>query len=152
MGIASPRDKIVQGAMLLILEAIFEPSFLTHSHGFRPNKGCHTALKEVKNTFTAVNWFIEGDISKCFDTFDHKLLVQIISQRITDKSFIDLLHKALKAGYMFQGQFYSPNIGTPQGSIISPILCNILLHHLDEFVLDIQKNFTIGTRRKTNPL
>lgn len=138
--------------MLLILEAIFEPSFLTHSHGFRPNKGCHTALKEVKNTFSAVNWFIEGDISKCFDTFDHKLLVHLISKRITDKGFIDLLHKALRAGYMFQGQFFSPDIGTPQGSIVSPILCNILLHNLDLFILDLQKDFTVGIRRKLNPL
>lgn len=152
LGIASPRDKIVQGAMLLILEAIFEPSFLIHSHGFRPNKGCHTALKEVKNTFSSVNWFIEGDISKCFDTFDHKLLVHLISKRIKDKGFIDLLHKALKAGYMFQGQFYSPEIGTPQGSIVSPILCNIILHGLDQFVLDLQKEFTVGTRRKLNPI
>jgi len=152
LGIASPRDKIVQGTMLLILEAIFEPTFLTHAHGFRPGKGCHTALKEVKGTFSSVNWIIEGDISKCFDTFDHKLLVHLISQRITDKGFIDLLHKALKAGYMYQGKFFSPNIGTPQGSIVSPILCNILLHGLDNFVLNLQKDFEIGTRRKTNPL
>jgi retron-type reverse transcriptase len=152
LGIASPRDKIVQGAMLLILEAIFEPSFVTHSHGFRPGKGCHTALKEVKNTFSAVNWFIEGYISKCFDTFNNKLLVHLISKRINDKGFIDLLHKALKAGYMFQGQFFSPDVGTPQGSIVSPILCNILLHDLDQFVLNLQKNFDLGKRRKTNPI
>lgn len=152
LGIASPRDKIVQGAMLLILEAIFEPSFVTHAHGFRPGKGCHTALKEIKGTFSSVNWFIEGDISKCFDTFDHKLLVQLVSKRIKDKGFIDLLHKALKAGYMFQGQYHSPDLGTPQGSILSPILCNILLHGLDEFVLDLQLNFQVGKRRKTNPL
>ena len=152
LGIASPRDKIVQGAMLLILEAIFEPSFVTHAHGFRPGKGCHTALKEIKGTFSSVNWFIEGDISKCFDTFDHKLLVHLVSKRINDKGFIDLLHKALRAGYMFQGHFYSPELGTPQGSIVSPILCNILLHGLDEFVLAKQKDFQAGKRRKTNPL
>jgi group II intron reverse transcriptase/maturase len=138
--------------MLLILEAIFEPSFVTHAHGFRPGKGCHTALKEIKGTFSSVNWLIEGDISKCFDTFDHKLLVQLVSKRINDKGYIDLLHKALKAGYMFQGQYHSPELGTPQGSIVSPILCNILLHGLDEFVLDLQLNFQVGKRRKTNPL
>jgi len=134
------------------MEAIFEPSFVTHSHGFRPGKGCHTALKEVKNTFSAVNWFIEGDISKCFDTFNHKLLVHLISKRINDKGFLDLLHKALKAGYMFQGQFFSPEVGTPQGSIVSPILCNILLHGLDQFILNLQKNFDLGKRRKENPI
>lgn len=152
LGIASPRDKIVQGAMLLILEAIYEPSFVTHSHGFRPGKGCHTSLKEIKGTYSSVNWFIAGDISKCFDTFDHKLLVHLVSKRVNDKGFIDLLHKALRAGYMFQGQFYSPELGSPQGSILSPILCNILLHGLDEFVLDLQKNFQAGKRRKTNPI
>ena len=152
LGIASPRDKIVQGAMLLVLEAIFEPTFHTHSHGFRPGKGCHTALKEVKNTFTGVNWFVEGDISKCFDSFDHKLLIQAVGRRVADKGFIDLLHKALRAGYLFQGQYFSPELGTPQGSIVSPILCNILLHQLDEFILSLKRDFDKGTRRKTNPL
>jgi len=152
LGIASPRDKIVLSAMLLVLEAIFEPSFITHAHGFRPGKSCHTALKEIKQTFSSVNWFLEGDISKCFDTFDHKLLVHLVSKRINDKGFKDLLHKALKAGYLFQGQLFSPDIGTPQGSIVSPILCNILLHGLDEFVLDLQSKFEIGKRRKINPI
>ena len=151
LGIASPRDKIVQAAMLLALEAIFEPSFHTHSHGFRPGKGCHTALKEVKNTFAGVNWFIEGDISKCFDSFDHKLLIQVVAIRIDDKGFTDLLHKALRAGYLFQGKFVSPSLGTPQGSIVSPLLCNILLHYLDEFILTLKEDFDTGTRRKTNP-
>ena len=137
--------------MLLILEAIFEPSFSTHSHGFRPGKGCHTALKEVKNTYTGISWFIEGAISKCFDYLDHKLLIKAVSQRIADKGFLDLMYKALKAGYMFQGKFFSPELGTPQGSIISPILCNILLHQLDEFILSLKKDFNKGTRRKTNP-
>ena len=151
LGIASPRDKIVQAAMLLALEAIFEPTFNTHSHGFRPGKGCHTALKEVKNTFTGVNWFIEGDISKCFDSFDHKLLIQAVARRIDDKGFIDLLHKALRAGYLFQGKFFSPSLGTPQGSIVSPILCNIFLHYFDEFILTLKEDFDSGTRRKTKP-
>ena len=151
LGIASPRDKIVQGAMHLVLEAIFEPTFITHSHGFRPGKGCHTALKEVKNTFAGISWFIEGDISKCFDSFDHKLLIQAVSRRISDKGFKDLLYKALRAGYLFQGKYFSPELGTPQGSIVSPILCNILLHHLDEFILGLKKDFDKGTRRRTNP-
>jgi len=151
LGIASPRDNFVQAAMLLALEAIFEPSFHTHSHGFRPGKGCHTALKEVKNTFAGVNWFIEGDISKCFDSFDHKLLIQAVARRIDDKGFIDLLHKALRAGYLFQGKFVSPSLGTPQGSIVSPILCNILLHYLDEFILTLKEDYDTGTIIKTKP-
>jgi len=155
LGIASSREKIVQGAILLVLEAIFEPSFLQHSHGYgygyHPNRGCHSALEEVKQTFTAVNWFIEGDISKAFETFDQKLLISLVSKRIKDKGFMDLLHKALRAGYLLQGQNFSPELGIPQGSIISPILCNILLHGLDEYVLSLKENFNIGTRSKTNP-
>ena len=151
LGIASPRDKIVQGAMLLILEAIFEPTFSVHSHGFRPNRGCHSALGQIKRTYTAVNWFIEGDISKCFDTFDHKLLIKLVEKRILDKGFTDLLHKALKAGYLFQGQYFSPDLGTPQGSIVSPILCNILLHEFDNYIENLRANFEIGTRHKINP-
>jgi group II intron reverse transcriptase/maturase len=152
LGIASPRDKIVQGAILLVLEAIFEPSFSVHSHGFRPYKGCHSALGEIKRTYSSVNWFIEGDISNCFDTFDHKNLIKLIENRIKDKGFTDLLHKALKAGYMFQGQFFSPDLGTPQGSIVSPIICNILLNELDKFIEGLRLTFEAGTRRKVNPL
>jgi hypothetical protein len=131
LGVASPRDKIVQEAMRLVLEAIYEPVFSVHSHGFRPNKSCHSALKEIKNTFTAVNWYIEGDISKCFDSFDHKLLIKAVSRRVADRVFMDLMHKALKAGYIFLDKHFSPTIGTPQGSIISPILCNVLMHEFD---------------------
>jgi group II intron reverse transcriptase/maturase len=151
LGVASPRDKIVQGAMQFVLEAIFEPQFTTHSHGFRPGRSCHSAFGEIKRTFTSVNWFIEGDISKCFDSFDHKLLIHLISKRIKDKGFSDLLHKALKAGYLFQSQYFSPELGTPQGSIVSPILCNILLHGLDKFILEQKKEFEVGSRRKANP-
>jgi len=151
LGIASPRDKIVQGAMLLILEAIFEPTFSVNSHGFRPKRGCHSALGQIKRTYTAVNWFIEGDISKCFDTFDHKLLIKLVKNRIQDKGFTDLLHKASKAGYLFQGQSFSPNLGTPQGSIVSPILCNILLHEFDNYIENLRATFETGTRHKINP-
>jgi group II intron reverse transcriptase/maturase len=151
LGIASPRDKIVQGAMLLILEAIFEPSFSVHSHGFRPNRGCHSALGEIKRTYTAVNWFIEGDISKCFDSFNHKILVKLVEKRVQDKGFTDLLYKALRAGYLFQTQFFSPELGTPQGSIVSPILCNILLDELDKFIENLRLEFEIGKKHRINP-
>lgn len=151
LGIASPRDKIVQGAMALVLEAIFEPSFSTHSHGFRPGRGCHSALGEIKRTYTGINWFIEGDISKCFDSFDHKLLLELVNKRVNDKGFMDLMHKALKAGYLYQGKFFSPDIGTPQGSIVSPILCNILLTQLDVFIENLRAEFEIGKRHRVNP-
>ncbi len=154
LGIASPKDKIIQNAILLILEAIFEPTFSTHSHGFRPQKGCHSALKEIKRTFTSVNWFLAGDLGNCFDSFDHKILIKLISKKIDDKGFMDLLHKALRAGYLFKGQSFSPDVGTPQGSpiIISPILCNILLNELDNYIENLRGNFEEGKRHNTNPL
>lgn len=151
LSIASPRDKIVQAAMQLVLEAIFDSSFSVHSHGFRPGKGCHTALKELRNTFTSVNWFIEADISKCFDSFDHKLLVQAVTERVHDQAFLDLLYKALKVGYIFQEKYFPTELGTPQGSVVSPLLCNILLNKLDLWLEEYMNSFTKGSRRKTNP-
>ena len=151
LSIASPRDKIVQAAMQLVLEAIFDSDFSVHSHRFRPGKGCHTALKELRNTFTSVNWFIEADISKCFDSFDHKLLVKAVSERVKDQAFIDLLYKALKVGYIFQDKYFTSELGTPQGSVVSPLLCNILLHKLDLWLEEYMSAFSKGNRRKTNP-
>lgn len=152
LGIPSPRDKIIQEAMKLVLEAIFEPTFLECSHGFRPGKGCHTAINYLKMKNGERKWFIEGDISKCFDTFDQKLLVNFLQKRIKDQVFIDLIYKALKAGYIdFNNIFHKTEIGTPQGSIISPILCNIYLHNFDDWMMKYIKIFDKGTRRKVNP-
>jgi group II intron reverse transcriptase/maturase len=150
--VASPRDKIVQEAMRMVLENIYEPTFSEHSHGFRPGRSCHTALKEIKNTFTGVNWFIEGDICKCLDSFDHSLLIEKIEQRVKDQVFLDLMRKALKAGYIFQGEYFSPEMGTPQGSIVSPLLCNILMDDLDRWFSRKEGTFNIGKRKRGNPL
>jgi len=152
LGLASSRDKIVQEAMRMILEAVFEDSFSNHSHGFRPGKGCHTALNEIKLRFGSVSWFIEGDISKWFDSFDHKLLVAAVSTRIKDQVFIDLLHKARKAGYIDSVDAKGPlTKGTTTASIISPILCNIYLHALDQWLEDYASGFDKGTKRRQNP-
>ena len=89
--IASPRDKIVQEVMRMILEAIFEPTFSNNSHGFRINRSCHTALRQIKGEFVGASHFIEGDITKCFDKIDHHLLINLIKERINDSRFIRLI-------------------------------------------------------------
>lgn len=148
--IASPRDKIVQQAIKMILESIFEPIFLENSHGFRPNRSCHTALKEVRRTFPSVAWVIEGDIEKCFDSIDHRLLMNIIEDKILDRRFTNLILKSLKAGY-FEFRVYNTNIaGTPQGSIVSPILANIFLHQLDVYIESLRLEFNRSEKPGTS--
>lgn len=90
-------------------------------------------------------------MSLCFDSFDHKILIKLVEKKIKDKGFIDLLHKALKAGYLFQGEFFSSDSVTSRISIISPIFCNILLHELDLFINKVREDFEVGTRHRVNP-
>lgn len=151
--IASPRDKLVQEVMRMMLEAIFEPTFLECSHGFRPNKGCHSAIKHVDESFKSSTWIIEGDIKGCFDNFDHDVLLNILRTKINDQRFLKLVRKALTVGYGQPGKIAPYNIiGTPQGSIISPILCNIYMHEFDKFVLSIKAEFDLGSRAARNPI
>ena len=149
--IAPPRDKIVQEIMRMILEVIFEPTFSEHSHGFRPGKSCHSALREIKEKFGVSAWYIEGDISKCFDSFDQRILMNIIEDRIKDRRFTDLIWKALKAGYFEFKTFKHSITGTPQGSIISPILSNIYLNELDKYINELKSKFDEGIKPKVNP-
>jgi group II intron reverse transcriptase/maturase len=155
LGIPSTRDKVVQAAMLMILESIYDgprPYFLECSHGFRPNKSTHTALEQYRKTWHGTTWILEGDIKACFDEIDHQILVEIIRRKINDDRFIQLLWKSLKAGYMeFKTGFHNTVSGTPQGSIISPILANIYLHELDVHVMSIVKRENKGEKRKANP-
>lgn len=146
LSIASPLSKIVQEAMRLVLEAIFEPIFVDCSHGFRPNRGCHTALKIVSQTFQPVQWVIEGDLAKFFDSISHHKLMHIIENKIKDRKFTKLIWKALKAGYFEFGSYKNNIVGTPQGSIVSPILANIFLHQLDLFVTSLKEDFDKGSK------
>lgn len=148
LGIPSFQDKLVQEVVRMILESIYEDTFSPHSHGFRPNRSCHTALMEVKQGFTGVTWFVEGDIKGCFDNIDHHVLVNILRRRIKDEHFIGLIWKFLKAGYMENWVYHNTYSGTPQGSIISPILANIYLNKLDTFMRDYAKQFNRGKCRR----
>ena len=148
LGIPSTDDKLVQEVVRMILEAIYEPTFSRYSHGFRPKRSCHTALSEIKTTFSGVQWVIEGDIKACFDSFDHHVLINILRRRIKDEHFIALMWKMLKAGYMEQWTFHHTYSGTPQGSGVSPILANIYLSELDTFLEGYQNQFTVGKQNR----
>jgi retron-type reverse transcriptase len=127
-------DKLLQEVIRLIFEAYYEPQFSDHSHGFRPARGCHTALDDVKHTWTGTKWFIEGDIKGCFDTINHQKLMDILREDIHDQRFLRLLDGLLKAGYMEEWYYHRTLSGTPQGGVISPILSNIYLDKLDTYV------------------
>ena len=151
LGIPSFDDKLVQEVVRRILESIYEPTFLNTSHGFRPKRSCHTALQYVQKNFTGVKWFVEGDIKGCFDHVDHHVLVNILRRRIQDEHFIGLIWKFLKAGYMEDWVYHNTYSGTPQGSIISPILANIYLNELDVFIAQYAQTFRQGYKRRINP-
>lgn len=143
LGIPSTDDKLIQEVVRMILSAIYEPAFSDNSHGFRPGKSCHTALISVKYTFHGAKWVIEGDIKACFDSFDHHVLIDILRRRIHDEHFISLMWKMLRAGYMEQWIYHDTLSGTPQGSGVSPILANIYLSELDEFIENYKAGFEI---------
>ena len=131
LGIPSFRDKLLQEAVRIILEAIYEPVFDNNSHGFRPYRSCHTALSQIKKDFTGIVWFIEGDITGCFDNIDHNVLIGILAKKIKDSKFLNLIRQFLKAGYVENWKYNKTYSGTPQGGICSPILANIYLNELD---------------------
>lgn len=137
LGISSPRDKIVQQAVKMVLEIILEPKFLDSSHGFRPNRGCHTALREIRN-WKGVPWVIEGDIKSFFDNIDHHILSDLLRKHFVDKRLIVLYWKMVKAGYVeWDGahlKYINATEGVPQGGIISPLLSNLILNELDQYI------------------
>lgn len=141
LGIPSFRDKLLQEAVRMILEAIYEPVFDDHSHGFRPNRSCHTALRQISSDFTGVVWFIEGDITGCFDNIDHEILIDILARKIKDSKFLNVIRQFLKAGYVENWKYNKTYSGTPQGGIVSPILANIYLNELDQKFNEIKRKF-----------
>lgn len=150
LGIPTWSDKLLQEVMRMVLEAYYEPQFSEHSHGFRPNKGCHTALQEIQ-VWKGTRWFVEGDISKYFDTIDHKILLGILSKNIHDGRFIRLVSNMLKAGYMEEWKFNQTISGAPQGGVISPLLANVYLNEFDRWVNEVlTPQYTQGKRQKSN--
>ena len=123
------------------MESVYEPIFLPQSYGFRPNRSCHIALKDLKHQFNGTRWFVEGDIKACFDNINHKVLVGIINNKIKDARLTQLIYKFLKAGYLENWQYHKTYSGTPQGGIISPLLANIYLHELDKYIIKFKAEF-----------
>lgn len=151
LGIPSFSDELVQKIMTMILEAIYEPIFKETSHGFRPSKGCHTALMQVKEEWTGITWVVESDLKDFFDNVNHETLISILRKKVKDERFLNLIRKFLKAGYIKDNIKYNTYRGTPQGGIISPILANIYLHEWDCFIETKIKEFNKGTKRRTHP-
>ena len=150
LGVSPPRDKVVQECLRLILEAIYEPLFHENSHGFRPGRSCHTALESLRYNWSGTKWVIQVDIAECFERIDHQRLLDILRERIQDDRFINLIRKFLKAGYLENWVYHRTYSGTPQGSVVSPILTNVYLDKLDRKLEAIGKNYHHGERRKAN--
>jgi retron-type reverse transcriptase len=120
LGLPTWSDKLLQEVIRSILEAYYEPQFSDRSHGFRVGRGCHTALSEVYYNWHGTAWFIEGDISACFDRLGHDVLVNILADKIHDGRFIRLISELLKAGYLEEWTFNATLSGVPQGGVITP--------------------------------
>lgn len=151
LGIPTFTDKLVQEILRMVLESVYESLFLDCSHGFRPNRGCHTALNLLKKEYNGVRWFIEGDIKGCFDNIDHRVLISLISNKVKDARLLQLIYKFLKAGYIEDWQYNNTYSGTPQGGIISPLLANIYLHELDKYVMKLKAEYDKPQTRLRTP-
>jgi group II intron reverse transcriptase/maturase len=132
IGIPTFEDKVLQRAVAMVLEAVYEQDFLDCSHGFRPGRSPHSALDALWKVVMAMGggWVVEVDIRKFFDTLDQRHLQGIVRQRIQDGVLVRLIGKWLNAGVMAEGQLSYPDAGTPQGGVISPLLANIYLHEV----------------------
>jgi len=152
LGMPNWSDKMLQEVIRMVLNAYYEPQFSDASHGFRPGRGCHTALRSILFEWRGTKWFIEGDIKGCFDHIDHDRLLEVIGRKIKDQRFLKLLRAMLKAGYLENWRYQRTYSGAPQGGVVSPILTNILLNELDQYVeKELVPQYTKGCRRRRNP-
>jgi group II intron reverse transcriptase/maturase len=152
LGLPTWSDKLVAEVVRLLLDAYYEPQFSDRSHGFRPRRGCHTALREVVEVWKGTHWFIEGDISDCFGSLDHQVMLSVLAEKIHDGRFLRLISHMLKAGYLQDWRWHATLSGAPQGGVASPILSNIYLDRLDRFVEQVLlPDYNRGRRRRPNP-
>jgi group II intron reverse transcriptase/maturase len=153
LGVTTWSDKLVAEAMRLILDAYFDGQFSEHSHGFREGRGCADALRDIYHNWKGCAWIIEGDISDCFGSLSHDLLIAVLKEKIHDGRFIRLIKHLLDAGYLEDWKFNLTLSGVPHGSVVSPILSNILLNKLDQYVETVLiPRYTRGEKRRENPI
>jgi len=135
LGIPTVRDRVVQAALVLVLEPIFEGTFSEHSHGFRPGRSAHGALKAVLGHLEAGRvWVVDADLTGYFDSIPHERLLSVVHRKVTDRRVLDLIAEFLKAGVLEGAELTKPEAGTPQGGVISPLLANIYLNDLDHLM------------------
>jgi group II intron reverse transcriptase/maturase len=132
LSIPAVRDRVVQGALKLVIEPVFEADFLGCSFGFRPRRAPHDALQIlIDETWRGKRWIVESDVANCFEAIPHSGLMAAVEERISDRHLLKLLRAMLRAGVMADGAVTRSNTGTPQGGVVSPVLCNVYLHRLD---------------------
>lgn len=134
LGIPAVRDRIVQQALADLLTPIFDPGFHPSSYGYRPKRSAHDAIDKATLFIRQYNrrHVVDMDLSKCFDTLDHELIIQSIRKRVTDGSILELINKFLKSGVMVEGSLHETTVGSPQGGVISPLIANIYLDYFDQ--------------------
>jgi retron-type reverse transcriptase len=142
LGIPTVRDRVVQAAAKIVIEPIFEADFEECSYGFRPGRNAQQALEAIRETANAgYNWVVDADLEKYFDSIDHELLMEAVQKRISDRKMLKLIRNWLKAGVMEEGTLRATEVGSPQGSVISPLLSNIYLGELDRRWRSLQRDY-----------
>ena len=134
LGVPTVRDRVVQQALLNILQPIFEPDFHPSSYGYRPGRSCHQAVAKAERFMNkyGLRYVVDIDLSKCFDRLDHELILKGVNRKVSDGSVLNLIRSFLEAGVMKDGAYSETDIGSPQGGVISPLLANIYLDHFDQ--------------------
>ena len=153
LGLPTWSDKLLAEVVRMLLNAYYDVQFSEHSHGFRPGRGCHTALQEIVDVWNGTHWFVEGDIARCFESLDHQVMLATLGEKIRDNRFLRLVGGMLSAGYLEDWKWGATLSGAPQGGVASPVLSNIYLDRLDTYVeTQLLPMFNRGKHRAENPV